>query len=132
MLTSPRRRYSALVFGFPPSHAAARGRTLDRRLAAPWTLRLADLAQDLRGVFAEPRGGALGRHRLAVDHDRRPHARDLTALGGFARRIDLHSALDYLRVGENLIEPVDRTGRHADRFQLFKQLVARHPRRQRT
>jgi hypothetical protein len=38
--------------------------------------RLPDLPQDVRRVLAEPRRRLRGRHRLAVEHDRRAHAGD--------------------------------------------------------
>src|SRR3954470_18515817 len=81
-------------------------------------LPLADLFQNLRGVLAEPRRRARGRHRLAVDHDRRADARDGAELGERARQIELHAAVLDMRIVEHLVEIVDRTGRHADRFEL--------------
>ena len=38
--------------------------------------------------------------------------------------MNLHAAMDDLRIGEHLIEIVDRAGRHADRFELVQQIVA--------
>ena len=46
-------------------------------------------------------------------------------------RIDLHAAMLDLRVVEHLIEIVDRSGRHADRFELLQQIVALELLRQR-
>src|SRR5262249_37740820 len=44
--------------------------------------RLSDLAQDLGGVLAEPRGRARRSHWLAADHDRGTHAGNFSVLGG--------------------------------------------------
>src|SRR5262245_6033591 len=77
---------------------------------------LADLAQDFRGVLTEARGGALGRHRPAADDDRRAHARDRSGLGGRARWVDLHTSVEHLWIGEDLIERVDRPSRNLHGF----------------
>src|SRR5262249_49891344 len=95
------------------------------RGAAPPPSRLTELAQDVVGVLAEERGGAGGRHRLAVDHDRRAQPWNGTALGGRARPLDAHAAMDHLRVGEYLVEVVDRSGRDADRFEPGEEIGAR-------
>src|SRR5215475_12215276 len=79
---------------------------------------LADLAQNFRRVFAEPRGGALRRHRSTADDDRRAYARDRTGLGCRARRVDPHPAMDDLRVGENLVKGIDRPGWNPYRLEL--------------
>ena len=89
----------------------------------------ADLPQNLGGMLAEPRGGAFGRHRRPVDHDRGAHARNRAVLGGGARRVDLHAAVQHLRIGEHLVERVDRPGRNSDRLELGQQVVAPEGRR---
>ena len=93
-------------------------------------LNFADLAQNLCGVLAEPRRGLRRRHRLAVEHDRGAHAGNLAVRGRGARQFEPHAAMNHLRIGEHLLEIVDRTGRHADGFELFQKLGARQARGQ--
>src|SRR4051794_23789926 len=61
-------------------------------------LAFADLFQNLSRVLAEPRGRALRRHRLAIDHDRRADAGDRAQLGEGAWQIELHAAMLDVRV----------------------------------
>src|SRR5690606_3747125 len=51
-------------------------------------------------------------------------ARNRAILGGRASRLDLHAAVHHLRIGEHLVERVDRTGRNSDRLELGEQVVA--------
>jgi MFS family permease len=94
------------------------------------TLGLTDLAQNFRRVLAKSRGGALGRHRLTADHDRRAHAGNLSAVGGRARELEPHAAMDHLRIVKHLVEIVDWSGRDADCFKLRQEVGAGHPGRQ--
>ena len=87
-------------------------------------LRFPDLAQDLVRVLAQPRRRPLARHRPSADHDRRAHAGNCSALGGRARQIELHAAVDHLRVAEHRFQRVDRPRRHADRFELGEDVGA--------
>src|SRR5262249_3926799 len=77
-----------------------------------------------RRRFADPRRGALRRHGSTADDDRRAYARDRTGLGRRARRIDPHAAMDDLRVGENLVEGIDRPGWNPYRLELGQQVGA--------
>ncbi len=76
-----------------------------------------------------PRRGAgiLRRHRRAIQHDRRAHARHRAGLRVIGLRIDAHAAMLDLRVLEHLIEIVDRPRRHADCFELGEEIVALEP-----
>src|SRR5262249_21314576 len=101
------------------SHRCASNSHGPRARASP----LADLAQNFRRMFAKARGGPLRRHGSAADDDRRAHPRNLAALGGRARPLDAHAAVDDLRIGENLVEGIDRSGWNPNRFELLQQVA---------
>src|SRR5215470_9513011 len=90
-------------------------------------LQLPDLAQNVGRVLAKPRRGAIGGHRPAADHDRRADAGDLSVLGGVARKLEPHAAVNDLRIGEHVVEIVDRSSRYADGFELRQKIGALHP-----
>src|SRR5882757_203880 len=69
---------------------------------------LPNLPQYLRRMLPQPRRWVFRRHRLAVEHDRRAHARNRAGLGGIAPRVNLHAAMVDLGILEHLIEIVDR------------------------
>ena len=94
-------------------------------------LLFADLAQDFGGVFAQPRGGAFGSRRRAVEHDRRAQSGDSAAFGGVAFQVEPHAAMHDLRIGEDLAEIVDRARRNAGAFELVEKIVALELRGQR-
>ena len=105
----------------------------ERECARDWAGKspFADLAQNFGGVFAEARRGALRGHRRAVEHDRGADAGNCAAFGGGAFEFELHAAMDDLRIGEDLIEIVDRTGGNAGGFELVQKLLALELRGQR-
>ena len=80
-------------------------------------LALADFLQNFRRVLAKLWRGAGRCHRRAVEHDRRAHTGDAAGLGLGQRQRQLHAAVFDMRIGEHLIERIDRAGRHADRFE---------------
>jgi hypothetical protein len=53
-----------------------------------------------------------GDGRPTIDRDRRAHAGDRAAGGGFALKLDPHSAVDDLRIGEHVGKVVDRPSRN--------------------
>src|SRR5262249_21249922 len=59
----------------------------------PSAASLTDLAQDLGGVLAEPRGGVRRCDWLAADHDRGANAGNPAVLGGAARELELHATM---------------------------------------
>src|ERR1700684_443440 len=83
-------------------------------------LTLADLFQNFLRVLAEPRRRAVRGHRGAVEHDRGANAGAGAAFGGGVFQGELHAAMDHLRIGEDLLQIVDRTGGNASRLELVQ------------
>src|SRR5215469_13937494 len=94
-------------------------------------LPFADLAQNLGAVLAEPRRWPLRRHRRPVQYDWRANAGNDAALRGRAFQFEPHAAVDDLRIGEHLLQIVDRTRWYAGGFELVQKLFAFPPRGQR-
>src|SRR4029077_20616027 len=65
------------------------------------------------------------------DNSPRTAAGNLASLGGGARELKPHAAMDHLRIGKDVIKIVDRSGRNADRFELAQKLAALHALRER-
>src|SRR5215469_13426685 len=101
--SSPAEAFPASCYNWPQNYIKP-----PRPESGPASTRLPDLPQDLLRVLAEPRRRMLCRHTDAVDGDRGAHARNGAGLGGGARRIEPHAAVDHLRIGEHVGEIVDR------------------------
>src|ERR1700729_412788 len=91
---------------------------------------LTDLAQNLLRMLTQSWRRLLGRHRRAVERDRRAHAGDFAVGGPGARPLGLHAARHHLRMGKPLLEFVNRPGRHAGRLVFFQQRLIWKPRRE--
>src|SRR5262245_33180118 len=120
---TPTRAHARQAERFPICFASMMqmGQTVRVKKSRPSLARassFADLAQNFRRVFAEPRRGAFRRHGFPADDDRCAYARDRTGLGRRARRLDPHPAMDDRRVGENLVEGIDRPGWNPYRLEL--------------
>ena len=73
-------------------------------------------------MFAEARARAARDLPDAVEHDRRGDCRGRAGLGRRVLQVDAHAARLNLRIGEDLLDRVDRAGRDADRFQLRQEI----------
>src|SRR6478736_3707374 len=89
---------------------------------------LADLPQDLRGVLAEPRGGAFRGHRRSIDDDRCAHPRDRPVRGCIALELQPQAPVFDLRIGKDLRQRIDRPGRNLHGLELVEKIVAFHAR----
>jgi hypothetical protein len=56
-------------------------------------------------------------HAYAVQNDRRGETRQLTVVSGDA---ELHFPIDHLRIGEHLVDSIDRACRYSVGFQRRK------------
>src|SRR2546423_8272652 len=64
---------------------------------------------------------------MSADYDWGAQSRDFAPLGGVAGEFEAHAAVDHLRIGKYLIDVVNGSCRHTDRFQFGKELRALHP-----
>src|SRR5262249_56430375 len=81
-------------------------------------------------MLPEPRRGPRCGHRLAADRGRAAHAGDYSALGRGTWKLEAHATVHYLRIGNHLVEVIDRPGRYADRLEFRQQIGTLHPLRE--
>src|SRR6185437_10865527 len=91
----------------------------------------ADLAQNLGAMFTEPWRRPIGSHRHAVEHDRGADAGADAAFGARIFQLELHAAVNHLRIGKDLLKVVDGACRDSGAFKFVQELFAFEARRQR-